>query len=462
MSIVHCITRTSVVCITVALTIFASPLRGQDSVSEWWDGKYATGDWFGARNTLEDHGISFTGWWQGTFYGITGGGLDQRGAFDEEIWLFAKLDFEKMIGIPGLSYTGSVRWRDGLDPNEYVGASPIFNPSHFQAGKQWRLMPQFLTWKSGNLLGPQDLLTISGGWQNPMLHFAVQPDSKFFMNNSIFQIKGIGANGIPFNGAYEAWGGFVNIKPSDLFYAQGGLYLAVPDGSSAANHGLYFQGAYPPESNGLYGLAEVGFTPKFGESKLPGKYVAGGIYYGQENKSFYGETYDERYSFYFQADQMLYREPSPSPEPLAKGPTDAKSVVDGKDFKSPVAMEEPELSKQGLYSIAFVNFAPKYNNLLPFYFHTGLLYKGPFPGRDDDTIGVAFMYGQFSYYRILSRREAGLDIQKTYEAVVEVDYRFALNKFIYVQPFWQYIIRPSATGEIENANILGVSARVAF
>jgi porin len=467
MKILHLIRSTGRLARLAAVLLCAvtTPAPAQSSIEEWWNGKGATGEWFGARPVLEDHGLKFWGWWQGTFYGVTGGGLQQRGAFNEEIHLFAKLDLEKLAGIPGLSIEGAVRWRDGTDPNKYVGASPFFNPSIYQAGKQWRLMPFYATWESRDLLfGVKDFLTISGGWQNPMFLFAVQPDSKFFTNNSIFQIKGIGANGIPFNGAYTAWGGYIKIKPTDWLYTQHGLYLAIPGGADTANHGLDFQGAYPPDSNGLWYIGEAGVTPKIGPAKLPGKYTIGGYYFGLENTSFHGAPYDGRYGFYFQADQMLYREPSPAPEPafFSKGATDAKAIADGKSFKSIEEPAAPKLSDQGLYMINFINYAPKYNNLLPFYFHTGLLYKGPFPGRDKDTIGAAFMYGNFSYYRIDARQSAGLSIQKTYEAVVEIDYRFAVNDFIYVQPFWQYIIRPSGTGTIENANILGVSARVTF
>ena len=49
------------------------------SLKNWWDGKRGTGDWFGARPALEDHGINLTGKWIGTFYGVAAGGLDQRG-----------------------------------------------------------------------------------------------------------------------------------------------------------------------------------------------------------------------------------------------------------------------------------------------------------------------------------------------------------------------------------------------
>ena len=72
-----------------------------------------------------------------------------------------------------------------------------------------------------------------------------------------------------------------------------------------------------------------------------------------ENTSFFGTSYPGRYGFYWQVDQMLFREPSPEePAPLAKGPTDGKSVADGKSakpFKEPVPSKKPKLSDQGLY-----------------------------------------------------------------------------------------------------------------
>lgn len=433
----------------------SEPPPAANPVAAWWKGKSASGNWFGLRDTLEERGVVASGAWKGTFYGLTGGGIDSpRGAFDEEILLTLKLDFEKMLGLTGLSAQGGVRWRDGDNPNYYVGASPAFNPSAYQVGKQWRLMPFYLTWESRDLLPVPDMLTISGGWQNPYYFFAQQPESKLFVNNAIFQTKGIGAN-LPFNGSYGAWGGHLKIKPTAWSYAQAGLYLAIPDAVDTANHGLGLQGAYPPERNGLYFIGETGVTPKI--ASLPGKYAMGAYYWGLENRSFFGETYDAKYGFYWQADQMLFREPSaPAPAPLAKGP------ADGKSFKTPVSVEKPKLSEQGLYAFSFLNYAPKYNNALSFYFHTGLVYKGLIPGRDQDQLGVAFALGNYSYYKIVAEEEAGRSIHQTNEAVLEVDYRVQLSKFLYVQPFWQYLIRPNGTGMVDNANILGLHLGVTF
>jgi carbohydrate-selective porin OprB len=444
-------------------SVAPAPAPAKSPLESWLDGKYASGNWFGVRDTLEDHGITPYGYWKGTFYGLTGGGLDSpRGAFDEEIRLGLKLDFGKLAGIEGLTAEGSVRWRDGRNPNNYVGASTNFNPSKYQSGQQWRLMPFFLTYTTPELLGVKELLTISGGWQNPYDFFADQPDSKLFMNNAIATTKGIGGvNGFPWSSSYAAWGGFVKVKPVEWHYAMAGLYMAIPDATKMSNHGLDLAGYGPnPNENGLYFLAETGVTPKLGASKLPGKYAIGTIYWGLENKSFFGQTYDQKCDIYWQADQMLFREASPAPEapaPLAKGATDGKSF---KEAKEPVA--PAKLSEQGLYAFTFFNYAPKYDNAMPFYFQAGLVYKGLIPGRDKDQLGVAFALGNYSYYKIVAEEDAGKSIHQTNEGVLEIDYRVQCNKFLYVQPFWQYMIRPSGTGMINNANILGVNLGVTF
>jgi porin len=90
-------------------------------------------------------------------------------------------------------------------------------------------------------------------------------------------------------------GGYVKIKPAKWYYAQAGLFLAIPNANNTANHGLDFQGARPPDQNGLYFIAETGVTPQIGRSPLPGKYVLGGYYWGLENTSFFGQPFDGKF-----------------------------------------------------------------------------------------------------------------------------------------------------------------------
>lgn len=444
--------------ILVAALATVTSLSAQSTVSEWWNGNHAAGDWFGARNSLEDKGLTFGGGWKANLFGVVDGGKQQHGAFDEQILFSLKIDFEKLAGIPGLSAQASAWYRDGRSVNNYVGASAAFNPSALQVGTGWRLLPVYLQWESRDLLPIKDMLTLAGGWANPYYFFIQQPASQLFVNNALFQTKGLVNNGIPWSGAADTWGGHLKVKPSTWSYAQAGMYMAIPGALSSDNHGLYFQGASPAESNGLYVIGETGITPQIGSAKLPGKYAFGGIYYGVENTSFNGTSNEGRYTLFWQADQMLFREAS-APTASPEAPGDGKTVADPKIFNEPVVTSQ--LNEQGLYAFSFLSFAPEYNNAMPFYFHTGLVYKGLIPSRNKDQLGVAFALGSYSNDK-LQNGQAAARPQQTTEAVLELDYRVQINKFSYIQPFLQYLIRPNGTGQIENATILGLQMGVNF
>jgi porin len=150
---------------------------------------------------------------------------------------------------------------------------------------------------------------------------------------------------------------------------------------------------------------------------------------------------------------MLWREPS-------------REVVDGKDRDAKtftaVQPSKPKLNDQGLRWFSFFNFAPAYNNAMPFYFHTGLIYEGLIPGRDQDQTGVAFALGNYSYNKILADYSAGRSFHQTYESILEFDYRIEVNSWAFVQPFLQYLIRPNGTGLVQNAAVLGLHFGVEF
>ena len=46
--------------------------------------------------------------------------------------------------------------------------------------------------------------------------------------------------------------------------------------------------------------------------------------------------------------------------------------------------------------------------------------------------------------------------------VLEFDYRIQVNKWAFVQPFPQYVIRPNGTGLVQNATVLGLHFGVEF
>jgi porin len=170
----------------------------QQPFAEWWNGKYASGDWFGVRDTLEDHGLNLKVEWKANFLWNVDGGLQQRFGYDDEWKFTGNLNFDKLTGwdpLLGLTATVGVRYRGGAGVNKWVGASNEFAPSTFQGGRLWRFLYVYLTYTTPELFGVKDFLTLSGGWQNPADFFITQPENKFFINNTFNSGRGFAANG---------------------------------------------------------------------------------------------------------------------------------------------------------------------------------------------------------------------------------------------------------------------------
>ncbi len=420
-------------------------------LTKWWEGKYATGDWFGARTPLEDRGVNFRAIWRANFLAIVDGGIERHGGFDQEINFDLDIDAAKLTSIDsleGLSFTGNIRWRESnYTINKYTGTEGAFRASSYTGGAGWRLRKAYATYNTPELFGISNFLTLSGGWQVPSDFFLVQPESKLFVNQTIRTAKGINPN-LPWAGSFSTWGGYLRFVPTEWLYAQSGLYLAYPFGLDPMNHGLSFQGYAPdPSLNGIYSINEIGVTPKIGAEQLPGKYAAGLIYWGVERPGFNGVRYDGNFQFYWQLDQQLFRENS--------------IAAASKGGKNSVKSTQGKGDEQGLYWFSTLTFAPPENNLLQFYALGGLVYKGLIPGRDKDQTGVAFAFSDYSVDATRLDREKDLT-PRTYQAVLEFDYRIQLNRFAYVQPVLQYIINPGARGLVANDTIIGLHMGVNF
>ena len=434
--------------------------------NDWWNGKTMLGGYgnfgFDVRQRLSDRGFVMQGFWQGAFFGVLDSEKGSRGFWDQQLTFGPELHFGKMLdnkALDGVFAFGLFRYRDSAqssNPNNFVEAQSMFNPSNWQSGTQFRVLAFGVEAGSASNLSVKDQVVVRLGWLQPQKDFIDQPLSKLFLNNAVNSAKGIGGN-IPFSSSFSTWGGVLKVGLSNEFYVKNGLYMSFPQATASTNHGLAYQGFGPDTArNGLFYIGETGYTPKFTESKLPGKYAFGGYFFGTPadlTTTWNNSSEPGQYGFYFQADQMLYREPS---APSVAVPSSGKSVVDGKSLSAPVSMEKPKLSQQGLSAFNLLTMAPGYAkaNNFPFYFQSGLVYTGLLPSRDQDLAMASIGYGAY---------QGGVtNPPKSYTAVVELGYRYQINGWAYTQPFFQYFARPNGTTEIANAAVLGVLAGLVF
>jgi carbohydrate-selective porin OprB len=421
------------------------PLRSRmgSVLNDWWNAPHmfgGEGNRYGLRpqaRWLKDRGFSFDGNYQGAYFGVVSSQSGSRGFWDGQLNLSGQFNLGDAVDneqLRGVQMFGAVRYRSSWEesnPNNFVLAQSMFNPSNWQSGTQWRLLNFGLLLDSAKNLPVEHMLTLKLGWLQPQREFADQPLSKLFLNNAVNSAKGLGGN-IPFSSSESTWGGTLTVRPQDDFYLRNALFMSFPNPTSSPNHGLMFQGSLNPAQNGLWYMGEGGWTPTFGPESLPGKYAFGGFYYGTPagQATWDGSTAYGQYGFYAQADQMLFRETSTGPA--------------------------AELSTQGLkaFNLFFFTTSETKADVYPFYFQSGLVYTGLLPRRDLDLAMISLGCGVYS--------QATGAPSRTQTAVLEGAYRWQVNGWFYAQPFFQYFSRPDGTSSVDNAGILGITVGTVF
>ena len=82
-----------------------------------------------------------------------------------------------------------------------------------------------------------------------------------------------------------------------------------------------------------------------------------------------------------------------------------------------------------------------------------MVLKGVTEKRKGDEIGIALAWHQFD--KQLHRLE-----HKTAEKVIEVFYKIKLTEFLYIQPDFQYIIKPG--GNQKDSFAIGIRSGIVF
>jgi porin len=121
--------------------------------------------------------------------------------------------------------------------------------------------------------------------------------------------------------------------------------------------------------------------------------------------------------------------------------------------------EEPGGGERGLDAFVRIGFANAKINQFGSFWSAGFNYRGLFPGRTDDLLGLAFAYAANGSDFKESTRLAG-GVARSAETNIELTYRAQLADWIVVQPDIQYIINPGGTGALKNALVLGLRFEV--
>ncbi len=413
-----------------------------------------TGDWNGIRTRLRDDGVTITVTQTSDVLGNISGGLRTGTAYDGVLQLQGDFDMSRLIGWTGggLHISGYMIQGQGLSSKNVgnlltvtsVEADPGSRLGEFYISQSLR--DEAVTLKLGQILADQN--------------FAISNTASLFVN-ATFGWPGIFAEALPGGGPaypYAVPAAQIIVKPSETWTLQAAVFNGSPTGADPNGNanGLAF-----PLGNGILSVVEAAYSyqPGKGDQGLPGTYKIGAWYNSETVPSLSTASND-----------VSLADPHSSNFPKQLSGSYAIYAIADQTLSQGFGNGD-----NGLNGFVRVAIAPQQDrNLINWYFDTGLTYKGLLPGRDSDTVGISFAYASIGSGKtdlVKARNFFGSASQPlpSSEAVVEATYQATVTPYFYVQPFFQYVIRPGANttitndgSRIQNAPIFGLRAMATF
>lgn len=393
----------------------------------FWQWEEATGDWLGVRTDLRDRGLDWFGSYTAEVWGNTTGGERTGAVYDGLLEFGLDADLEKLLGWQGATLHNSWLWLSGRSASEELVGNilEISNISGFPTLRMFEL------WFQQELF--EDRFSIRLGQLAADSEFFISDTAELFLNGT-FGWPAILSENLPGGGPgypLAAPGIRLAFEPVEWFTFLTAAFQGNVFDEDVNRHGFRW------ELNGRNGFlflneGQVRWGEAETSSILPGTAKAGvWLLSGKSADVFSSSTESGNYGVYAILDQQIF---------------------------SPGGASEPDT---GLSWFGRVGFAPQDRNELTFYFDTGLAYTGLLPGREEDSLGLAFAYAGLGSRERSELRDEGLHPVAA-EMVLEATYECQLTPWFSVQPDLQFVINPGGTSDLRNALVVGGRATITF
>ncbi len=411
--------RVAMLCAIAQLIVGIGTARAQEE-QPWWRWSTIDGNWGGYRERLADYGLVFSGSSVNDLQGNVSGGSHRDYAVADSSVFALDADLGALANIRGLFFhaefvgvLGQNLSTKSLDNVLQVATAYAQRGSYLgQMYLTQKLFDGRFTLEAGRVTTANNFASLPVF--NDYVSYAINPVPISVENNTTFFTS------LP----SVEWAAVATIKPSeDLSFAAGVYNTNLPSGLPfGSRHGVDFSFG---GSGGPMEVAQLSYNLNGdpGAAGLPGIYYLGGFYSGADYTPVAGGGNRKGdYGFYFQVQQMVYREGGPG-------------------------------SDVGLTPWISVTYTPPQSiNQLPVFVSGGAVYHGLIRGRSDDTTGLAYYYGKFS-----NELPAF-----TGEKVLELDYNWWATPWLTITPDLQYVFNPSGRSSSRNALVPGTQVTVLF
>jgi porin len=404
-------------------------------------------DWYGLRARLVDGGVTPTLTFETDLAGNPVGGKTQGFTECDNLGLDLHFDLDKLYGLKDGFFIFSTSQRSGVSLSQtYVGNT--FTIQQVYGRETWQVIDVCYLQKFQD--GKVELRTgrVAAGDV-----FDVSPYDYIFMQNAIDGNPVAIFLNAPGMTAYPnaTWGAELKVQTTARTYVHGGIYNGDIEAThEIGDHGLNWTMRGPVF---LIGEAVYQVNQLKDDKPLPGNYKLGIWYDGHSYQDFGTQVLgvnapglsiaphemNGNFGFYGLFDQVV----------IPFGSPDEKIL-------------------RGIGLTGCVQAAPLQDrSQMPLFFETAILARGIFPTRPRDVAGFGVIYGHFSSdLQNAERLAQSLDPTvgvKLEETVLEWTYNFRFrNGAFFIEPDFQYIIRPGGTGQIPNAFVVGAQCGINF
>lgn len=378
------------------------------------EGGRLTGDWGGARTSMEEMGLNANAVYKFDVMSNLDGGIDEGTVLLDNLDVTLDIDGEKLFGSKGTTALIHLLHNNGgiIDGGHVGSAQGIDNIEvEDDSGRLYQ------AWIQQNFL--EDRLSLLAGLYDLNSEFYITDSSGLFIHSTFgigTEIAQSGENG-PSIFPVTSLAGRVRWQESD-WYIQGAVLDAVPgDPDRIEGTQITVNG----DEGALY-VAELGFTPAENRKLAIGAW-----------------RYSERFDDLNQVDAFG--------NPLQRRSSGAYIIGEREICDNWVGF--------GRLGVASADI-----NMFDAAWAAGVVNNGPF-GREDAQLGLAF-HGAHVSTEARDAVRAGGGRSDANEWGVELTYSDLLTDWLAVQPDVQYVVNPGADPALDNALILGSRFTIAF
>jgi porin len=437
-------------------------LAGESAVAQegLFEQDRLTGDWGGVRRQWEDAGIALGATDVSETLSNPTGGIRQLSIYQGLLTGSLTLDLEKLAKWPGATFYTDGYWISGEGLSENAIGNLLF-VSSIEALASTRLHDLWLQ---------QEFFDHRASIRIGQIAF----DDEFYISqysagfvNSSFGCPDTLSNDLPSGGPcypFATPGARLRVAPTSDLTLSAAFFNGNPAPSGSGNP----QVRNSSGTNFLIG--EGGFMP-----------IAELAYSFDEQPISSTSLSDVKLGAWYHTGEFPDQRRDSSGLSLANPASNGIPAMHGSNFGAYLVVDKmlwrrPDTASEGLAAFLRVGYAPPDRNLFSLEIDSGLTFKGLFPGRQLDVLGIGTVYGRIGYARQLDQDQVlftGVERPiRDYEGALEITYEARIAPWWLLQPDLQLVFHPRgyvaaplpapAGQAIPNALVIGIRSGITF